>query len=1451
MGVVDAGLQYPQPPNPGSRPPSPGEQAFGRYRLLERLGEGGMAEVFKAKSFGVEGFEKVLVIKRILPKLAEHARFVDMFVHEAKLAVRLSHANIVQVFDLGRVDHAGGDPTSYFIAMEYVPGLDLATLLARCRRQKLSVPLGMAVFITAEVAKALDHAHRRRDEQSRPLGIVHRDISPQNILVSWEGEVKVTDFGIAKAKDSISDEEEGGLGLGPGRVRGKLAYMSPEQSQAGSLDGRSDIFSLGTVLYEMIAGSNPFVAPTAFETLRRVQASEFPPLELLRPETPRPLIEIVGRMLAKNAADRFPDAGKLHEQLLGYFYATGERFGSNKLAELLERFHEDRAAPEIEGAAVFAEKNVANERTPVEVPNPNQQSAALKATTSGLYRLTSDPRVEPLLTRTAEIGERREVTALVLSFFGEDRRSADLAGQAGGPPLALAARAREVLARYGAVLLEEEPSQLVALFGLGDADGRDTEAAVRAALVILRARGGGISVSAGAHVARVLVDPQGALIRDERVATLVAAAQALARATDGQVAVSRLAARIIRTEFAAEDLPGAGISAPEGGRVITSARAPEAVYGRFVGRHDELKRLGDILAAATRRRAQLITIQGDKGIGKTRMVAEMDRRLIKGNYNVGFYVASCPKNGAEVRWSGLSAMLRVLCGVQEGDDEAHILEVLPRLRALGLHSDESSAVLAQLGAAVSAEGSSAGGPGGGPQKAQIDAGAGLSTAFTHMVQSLCDDRLHVFVFDDAHAMDAATREVILALADRGQPRSGDSIAPPSAPTSTGGLRAVFALATRDEPADPITRLPHHHLLLLGELSDDDSARLLSTRVGARVLAPDLLSFCRDRAGGHPLFLEELVKELTDSGAVSVLDGVVRARLDGATTVPRTLRTLIAGRVSRLEPSERAVLQAAAILGEPILTDVLAALLKQSVVQITRVVSSLFARDLLRITGPAQVSFASPIHGEIVLDAIPPEARRELHAAAAQAFITAMGDDAADPAGHDGGSAPKTPPPDHAERVAHHLYEAGDRDRAAGYFARAALHKMRVSQLEPAIRLLGRALDLADHEQRPPSELSVWLSALADAVSRVRAAPDLPGVTARVLRRIDSAGTAEEKVVARVDVARALGSINLFDDAYQKLEEAFSLAGDDRLLGDALLVEIEMAGRAGDFSRATRAVEKLESLGPLRSSRALLSVSYVRAATGDAVSALRAIDEAERLDRPDDLLAAALREKQRVLAFLNTRDYRAAEEASARAIDLARSAGLRYDTSASLHNLGDACRRLGELPRAYAALTESKEVAEALGNERLATLNRLHLAYLDGASGLPDADKLLRDLIRYAESRGFLTDAREGRFLLGSLLAQRGQKSEARRELEGVLAMAVAQSDQATAEESREALESLDTGAPPPSPRPSEEALPTANTGAPPPRLSVAPSEDGEGRSGEDATSPKPFTPSIAPEALKG
>ncbi|WP_437967758.1 protein kinase [Sorangium sp. So ce260] len=1303
-------------------------ETFGRYRLLERLGEGGMAEVFKAKSFGVEGFEKVLVIKRILPKLAEQGRFVDMFVHEAKLAVRLSHANIVQVFDLGRVDHPNGDPTSYFIAMEYVPGLDLATLLARCRRSKRPIPLGMAVFMTAEIAKALDHAHRRRDEQSRPLGIVHRDISPQNILLSWEGEVKVTDFGIAKATQSMTEEEVGEKRAG--RIRGKLAYMSPEQSRADAIDGRSDLFSLGTVLYEMIAGSNPFAAPTAFEVMRRLQASEYPPLALVRPDVPRPLVDVVSTMLARNVEDRYPDAGRLHEALLGFFYATGERFGANDLAEFLEPFHEEKAGAEIEASAVLEEEPIgANERTPVEVPHT---TSTRSRTASGLLQLLEKADSSPA---ARGLGERREVTALVLIFTGSEDDAAKRI-----------ARAREVLARYGALLLEQEASQLVAIFGLGDADGRDTEAAVRAALVILRSRGGGAAVSAGIHLARILVDSAGAPIRDERLTSLIASAQALARATESQVAVSHLTGRVLRNAFTTEELPGAGRTAPEGGRVVTSAEPPDGAYGRFVGRRDELKQLGDILAAATRKRAQIAVIQGERGIGKTRLLAEMERRLSKGDYNVGVYVASCPHNGADVPWSGLTAMLQVLCGIQEGDDEERIRAVLPRLRALGLRDDESAAVLGQLGAALV------------DQRAPQGTTAILRTAFPRMVQSLCEDRLHCFAWDDAQAMDQLTAETLLATAGR-----------------AGGLRAVLILATRSDPPPLLEAHPQFYRIKVGELSDGDSARLMSARIGAIFLPPEVLAFCRERAGGHPLFLEELIKELSDSGALSVVSGAVKARLDGASAVPRSLRTLIATRVRRLDPSDRAVLQAAAILGDPVPTEVLAALLQQKLSLVNRAISGLATRDLLRLKGPAQASFASPMHGEIVLDAIPPELRRELHAAAAAAYLAVVGEDSAE----------------HAERIGQHFYQAGDRDRAATFYARAALHKVRASQLDPALRLIFQALDLGDHAHRSPAELSAWLGALADVVVRVRSAPDLGDVAARALRRIDEVGTPEQKLSARVDVARALGAVDLFADAYARLEEAYALTGDrEDLRRKALACETEIGVRTGDFTRAVRAVEQLEAMGDVDDERLLLAISQTRAATGDIGAALRALDRAEALGNPGDLAAASEREKQRVLVHVFLRDFAAAVKSSARAVDLARSAGLRFETAAALHNLGDASRRLGDLPRAYASLTESKELAEESGHERLVSINRAHLAYLDGLSGAPFAGDLLRELARYAEARSYRTDALESRYLLGALLKQRGQVKEARRELAEVLELASAYGNKLVADDARTALSEL-------------------------------------------------------------
>jgi hypothetical protein len=341
-------------------------------------------------------------------------------------------------------------------------------------------------------------------------------------------------------------------------------------------------------------------------------------------------------------------------------------------------------------------------------------------------------------------------------------------------------------------------------------------------------------------------------------------------------------------------------------------------------------------------------LQGDNGIGKTRLIAEMERRLARGNYNVGFYAASCPEERRRHALQRDDRDASVLCGISEGDDEDRVRGVLPRLRALGLQDDAAFAVLAQLGAPVR----------GALSKTSHGLGSILRAAFSKMVQSLCDDRLHCFAWDDAHTLDAATAEAILATAIR------------PGPAGTG-LRAVFLFSTRDRLPAVLAEVDDVHRIVLGQLSEEDSARLLSARINARILPPELIDFCRERAGGHPLFLEELIKELVDSGAVSVLNGIVKTRLEGATAVPRTLRALIATRVSRLDPKDRVLVQAAAILGEPLPVDVLAALLLQKVGSVDKAVASLASRDIFRVTGPSQVSFASPMHAEIVLDAIPP------------------------------------------------------------------------------------------------------------------------------------------------------------------------------------------------------------------------------------------------------------------------------------------------------------------------------------------------------------------------------------------------------------------------------------------------------------------------------------------------
>jgi serine/threonine protein kinase len=299
---------------------------FGRYVLTDKLAVGGMAEIYKAKTYGVDGFEKVLAVKRILPHCAADPEFINMLVDEAKLTVLLSHANIVQVFDLGKV----GD--DYFISMEYINGTNLREVMNRYPETGDKIPEEIAVYILSEVSKGLDYAHRKTDSQGNPLHIVHRDISPQNILISYEGEVKIVDFGIAKAAMNVSHTMAGIL-------KGKIAYMSPEQALGKPIDHRTDIFSAGVVLYELLTGEKLFTGETQFEVLNQIRTTRINTL-MLPDAIPGPLKAILAKSLAYNAKDRYQSAGDFQLDLTKYLYSSYIDFSPRQLSAILNRLFE-------------------------------------------------------------------------------------------------------------------------------------------------------------------------------------------------------------------------------------------------------------------------------------------------------------------------------------------------------------------------------------------------------------------------------------------------------------------------------------------------------------------------------------------------------------------------------------------------------------------------------------------------------------------------------------------------------------------------------------------------------------------------------------------------------------------------------------------------------------------------------------------------------------------------------------------------------------------------------------------------------------------------------------------------------------------------------------------------------------------------------------------------------
>jgi serine/threonine protein kinase len=442
---------------------SPRPTSFGNYRLVGLINTGGMAELYLALQEGMEGFTKIVAVKRILPHLAQNAEFIKMFLDEARLAARLEHPNIGRIYNLGETDG------SYFMAMEYLPGEDLSRTLEQAGRGGVGVAPEMAALIIQAVADGLHYAHDLKDADGKPLGVIHRDVNPANIIVSYQGAVKVVDFGIAKARSNNAESQTGA-------IKGKLSYLSPEQARGEVIDRRSDIFCLGIVMWELLTYRRLFKRPHEAATISAILHGDYPSPQKFRPDIPEALERVVMKALAMDPAERYQTASEMSDGLEEYLAHISARPSAKALATWLERvFGEERA--QVKRSIAEGRNLDASISRVVKLVTPAGGSLRSVLTTPSNPGAARQARADSTPSTRAPTAPKAVSRVAVLGFVA-------LAAALGtGAKLASAALTRPssttaAPAEWGTLTVESEPSEAFIFIG-GEPTGLVTPAVLR------------------------------------------------------------------------------------------------------------------------------------------------------------------------------------------------------------------------------------------------------------------------------------------------------------------------------------------------------------------------------------------------------------------------------------------------------------------------------------------------------------------------------------------------------------------------------------------------------------------------------------------------------------------------------------------------------------------------------------------------------------------------------------------------------------------------------------------------------------------------------------------------------------------------------------------------------------------------------------------------------------
>lgn len=1178
-----------------SAPTTPPPAELGRYRIVRRLGAGGMAEVFLAKSTGAEGIEKILVVKRVLPTFARSPKFISMFVDEAKVAMRLNHPNIVQVYAFEQVKN------EFLLAMEFVDGLDLGRLISAARRRGGRIPLALCAYLMSEVSKGLDYAHNRRDESGAPMEIVHRDVSPQNVLLSYDGIVKIADFGIARA--ALVTEETG-------VIKGKFSYMSPEQARGQRVDRRSDVYSLGVLLAELLMARAMYPGQQGMEVLEQVRDGRRTLPRQVNPEVPVELNEVVARATALDREERYQTARSLAGALSRWLHAQDE---------LLDALDLERFVTEV---------------APREVTSPDGSVSGSRADSTGTAAThASLPHIGG-----RELRERRNVVVVHGRFRGEHDQEPVTGVERSGPSVGdQAIRVLDDIAYKYHAILDWPDGQgkrsFRLLIGLGRVSIDDPLHATRVSLDVLDALDG---------LSADLLVPMTASIGLSRgvVATVRASSGRLRyQAVEGVFEVARelgdhgLAGEILATgevyrlarrafSFDEDDVREVTVSGTQvgprkfrayrlrGARTreerATEAKAMAGQVGLF-GRSMEIRAIastyGEVLS---NRKSAYLCVLGELGVGKSALVgAALDELDPKPR----FLRTECVFGSSEMPYEAVAELVREACGIRDDDSSEEARKRLARTARRVLPAPIRATTLESLEPLIAPTLSAQEDPG--------DRSAGLTRAIRHLLGGLAQEGPLVVWVDALQFADTPSIQLVSRL---------------MAQSYDAQLMVVLSSRGDDRIEDHLGQVAR---IDLDELDEEERRALIRARFGGAKVTPEIQQAIVHRAGGNPFFLIELVDALLDRGVVWIegegADRRVVRREGAAFALPTTLEDVIAARLAELPEPERHALRWLAVAGPGMRLQELRTLTGEELDDELR---ALEQRGLVQRRAGGGLFFPSAVVRHVAYESTDSADRIRMHRMMSN-YLTAL-------------DLPIAP-----ARLAHHREQAGDREGAARAYVTAGHAADAMYSHEEAMRFFGRALallphrsDLAfeAHEAREQilralgrrSEQRNELEALRAVAERTRdprhvaiafsrlARYDLDaarpaGVEAMLRRALDAAIEAEDKA-SEIEALRLLGQLRRDQGdtlgAIEALDRALARAKTDQAWlsarGQTLIQKAILQWRAGQLDdsleSATEAIVIFRRLGLKgHEAQALSSLGVALAHKGafeDAIAVMR-------------------------------------------------------------------------------------------------------------------------------------------------------------------------------------------------------------------------------------------------------